>query len=42
MSIFSDEIYRDGIDLTTEELYKKVEEKGNITNDICGISWGFH
>ena len=25
---FSDEIYRDGIDLTTEELYKKVEEKG--------------
>ncbi len=25
---FTDEIYRDGIDLTTEELYRKVEEKG--------------
>lgn len=27
---FTDEIYRDGIDLTTEELYQKVTEKGML------------
>lgn len=36
---FSDEIYRDGIDLTTEELYKKVEEKGTLPT-ISAVSPG--
>ena len=36
MSIL-DEIYRDGIDLTTEELYK-VEEKGTLPTTSTPVS----